>query len=80
MIDQKQIDEESPFAILYLREKSLPCFTCGKKPDHVYYPGSRLIWCGGSECQRSVTDDRLDRGFADWNSIQNNLAISKRKR
>lgn len=80
MIDQKQIDEEASFAILYLREKSLPCFTCGKKPDHVYYPGARLIWCGGLKCRRSVTDGRLDRGFADWNWIQNNLAISKRKR
>lgn len=80
MIDRKQIDQESPFAILYLREKSLPCATCGKKPDHAYYPGARLIWCGGKECQRSVTDDTLDRGFSDWNSIQNNLARLNKKR
>jgi hypothetical protein len=80
MIDKTQVDWESQFAIVYFREKAIPCVSCGKQPDHDYQPGARLIWCGGVGCSRSVTDSTLDRGFNDWNSMQNNLAISKRKR
>ena len=80
MIDQKQSTWESQFAIVYFRSKAIPCQTCGKQPDHDYQPGGRLIWCGGKECKRSVTDDTLDRGFSDWNSMQNNLARLNKKR
>jgi hypothetical protein len=80
MIDKSQVDWESQFAIVYFREKAIPCVSCGKQPDHDYQPGARLIWCGGLKCLRSVTDGNLDDGFKHWNSIQNNLAISKRMR
>lgn len=74
MISKSDIENETQFAIIYLRGKALPCHTCGKQPDHDYQPGVRLIWCGGGECEKSVTDGRLDDGFSDWNSMQNTLA------
>jgi hypothetical protein len=80
VIDADQILIESQFSILYLREKSMPCQTCGKKPNHDYQPGARLIWCGNAKCRRSLTDSRLDHGFADWNNLQNDLARQKKSR
>jgi hypothetical protein len=80
MISDSDIEWETQFAILWFRNQAKPCFTCGKQPEHEYQPGSRLIWCKGEKCARSVTDSGLARGFIDWNSIQNKLAMSKRRR
>jgi hypothetical protein len=80
MINSKQIENETAFAVIYLRAKATPCYTCGKQPDQTKESGLRILSCGGSDCEKTASYGKLDAAFLSWNSLQNSLAARLKKR